>query len=144
VPTRSLRVAQHEAAHIVVGLALGLKLRSASALPSAECEGYCWFPLPPNRRTWADAVLTAAGVAWERAVDPNEPDNTGHQSSDWAALLEATPTRHDAETCVRAAAALLSGLGGQHARVTRALLARDLTGADVAAMAHGERLSADD
>jgi hypothetical protein len=141
MPTRRLEVASHEAAHIVVGVALGLRLRRASALPWAEGEGYCWFPLPANRRTWADAVLTAAGVAWERAVAPSVRDDEGPQRADWAELLEATPSRHDAETCVRAAAAILAGLGAVHARVTRALLERDLTGADVAALTHGERLS---
>lgn len=140
---RSLEVAQHEAAHIVVGAALGLRLRRASALPWADGEGYCWFPLPPGRRAWADAVTGAAGVAWERALAPNRADSEGPQRDDWAQLLAAVPSLHDAETCVRAAAALLAGLGAVHARVTRALLERDITGADVAALAHGERLSDD-
>lgn len=139
--SRALEIAQHEAAHIVVGVALGLRLRRASASPWADGEGYCWFPLPPGRRTWADAVTGAAGVAWERAVSPRTADTEGPQRDDWAQLLEAVPSRHDAETCVRAAAALLSGLGAVHARVTRALMARDLTGSDVAALARGERLS---
>src|SRR5687767_2105984 len=107
---RTLAVAQHEAAHVVVGVALGLTLGRASALPWVEegvqYGGYCWFPLPPNRRTWADAVMGAAGVAWERAVAPSVGDDEGAQSADWAELLAVTPSRHDAETCVRAAAAL--------------------------------------
>lgn len=149
MPTqRTLAIAQHEAAHVVVGVALGLRLGRASALPWAvdgdEGDGYCWFPLPPRRRTWADAVTGAAGVAWERAVAPNVPDDVGVQRFDWAALLEAVPSRHDAETCVRAAAALLAGLGDAHARVTRALLERDLGPDDIAALARGERPSADD
>jgi hypothetical protein len=77
-------------------------------------------------------------------VDPLQADETGYQREDWASLLEATPSRHDAETCVRAAAALLRTLGPEHARVTRALLERDLTGADLTALAHGERISVDD
>lgn len=138
---RALEIAQHEAAHIVVGVALGLSLRRASARPWAEHDGYCWFPLPPGRRTWADAVTGAAGVAWERAAHPRDADTEGYQRFDWAELLEAVPSQHDAETCVRAAAALLRTLGPEHARVTRALLERDLTGADLTALAHGERLS---
>lgn len=141
---RSLAVAQHEAAHVVVGVALGLKLGRASALPWGDAEGYCWFPLPPGRRTWADAVTGAAGVAWERAVAPSVADAEGVQCHDWAELLAAVPSRHDAETCVRAAAALLTTLGGAHARVTRALLERDLGPDDIAALARGERPSADD
>jgi hypothetical protein len=137
-------VAQHEAAHVVVGVALGLKLGRVSALPWADGDGYCWFPLPPGRRAWADAVTGAAGVAWERAVAPAVGDAEGRQSADWAELLAATPSRHDAETCVRAAAALLAGLGGLHARVTRALLDRDLGPEDIAALARGERPSADE
>ena len=141
---RSLSVAQHEAAHVVVGVALGLRLGRASALPWAEGDGFCWFPLPPGRRTWADAVTGAAGVAWERAIAPTVADDVGVQRADWAELLEAVPSRHDAETCVRAAAALLSTLGGLHARVTRALLERDLGPEDIAALVRGERPSADD
>ena len=123
---------------------MGLKLGRATALPGADFDGYCWFPLPPRRRTWADAVTGAAGVAWERAVAPSVPDEQGPQCHDWADLLAATPSRHDAETCVRAAAALLATLGAAHARVTRALLERDLGPADIEALARGERLSADD
>jgi ATP-dependent exoDNAse (exonuclease V) beta subunit len=89
-------------------------------------------------------VTGAAGVAWERAAAPSVRDEEGLQCHDWAELLEATPSRHDAETCVRAAAALLAGLGAAHARVTRALLERDLGPADIAALARGERPSADD
>jgi hypothetical protein len=86
-------------------------------------------------------VTGAAGVAWERAVDPSTRDDEGPQRDDWAALLEAVPSLHDAETCVRAAAALLRTLGPEHQRVTRALLERDLTGADLTALAHGEQIS---
>ncbi len=133
---------------MVVGVALGLTLGRASARQWAEdgvqYDGFCWFPLPPRRRAWADAVAGAAGVAWERAVAPAVADHEGRQSADWAELLAATPSRHDAETCVRAAAALLAGLGGAHARVTRALLERDLGPDDIAALARGERPSADD
>jgi hypothetical protein len=142
-PKRLLAIAQHEAAHVVVGVALGLRLGRASAAPWAtkngdEGDGYCWFPLPPGRRTWADAVTGAAGVAWERAVAPGDSDEEGAQRYDWSELLAAVPSRHDAETCVRAAAALLAGLGAAHARVTRALLDRDLGPDDIEAMVHGE------
>jgi hypothetical protein len=142
----SLADAQHEAAHIVVGVALGLRLRKASVQPwpDGDADGWVWFPLPPKRRTWAQAVMVAAGVAWERAVRPSVCDAEGDAQYDWADLLAQVPTRHDAETCVRAAASLLTNLGPVHARVTRALLERDLTGADVARLARGERLSADE
>jgi hypothetical protein len=84
--------------------------------------------------------MTAAGVAWERAIAPERCDEHGPARYDWIDLLENTPSRHDAETCVRAASALLAGLGVVHARVTRALLERDVTGDDIAALARGERI----
>lgn len=145
--TPSLDTAQHEAAHLVVGVALGLRLGRASAREwydgGEHCAGYAWFPLPPGRRTWAQAVMVAAGVAWERAVAPGIEDARGVARYDWADLLASTPSRHDAETCVRAAGALLTGLGALHARVTRGLLERDLTGVDVAHLTEGGRLRLD-
>ena len=87
--------------------------------------------------------MTAAGVAWERAVAPAVADAEGPARHDWADLCGLVPSRHDAETCVRAAGALLAGLGPVHARVTRALLERDLTGADLDQLARGERITDD-
>lgn len=143
-----LSAAQHEAAHVVVGVSLGLVLGRASAVAWCDgpdaCAGYAWFPLPPGRRTWAQAIMVAAGVAWERALAPSAPDSEGPACYDWAELVATLPSRHDAETCVKAAGALLAGLGAVHGRVTRALLARDVTGHDVAALARGERLALDD
>jgi hypothetical protein len=146
--TPELYAAQHEAAHIVVGVSLGLHLGKASAREWQDegltCGGYCWFAVPPGRCAWAEAVMVAAGVVWERATHPRTADATGLARYDWADLLSHVPSRHDAETCVRAAGALLAGLGVVHARVTRALLERDLTGADMARLARGERLTVDE
>jgi hypothetical protein len=83
--------------------------------------------------------MFAAGLAWDKAVrDPRE------NRADRAAVLQLVSTRHGLDTCVRAAGAMLASLGAVHARVTRALLSRDLTGADVAALARGERFSGGD
>ncbi len=144
LPVPRLYAAQHEAAHITVGVTLGLRLGKASARlwydEGVACGGYCWFAVPPRRCTWAETIMVAAGVAWERAVAPRTLDAVGLAQYDWADLLTRVPTRHDAEACVRAAAGLLRGLGSAHAAVTRGLLERDLTGADVEALARGERL----
>jgi hypothetical protein len=49
-------------------------------------------------------------------------------------------SRRDYHAIIRAAAALLAGLTSEHARVTRALLERDLTATDIAALCRGEDL----
>jgi hypothetical protein len=138
---QALEAAQHEAAHVVVGVALGLHLSKASARAwtSGDADGWTWFPAPPNRCEWAYALMTAAGVAWERKTNPKSW--RWHAKYDWEELLGAVPGKHDAEACVRAATSMLAGLAAVHARVARALLEKDLTGADISAIAHGERLS---
>jgi hypothetical protein len=135
---RDLQTAQHEAAHVVVGVALGLRLREAaigegSGHGAPGWLGYTLFDVPRSARmAW---VLTlAAGVAWDRAVgDVPAPDGDTR-------LLRRLGYRGRAVgALVAASGAMLAGLGAAHARVTRALLERDLTGADIAAIARGER-----
>lgn len=139
---RPLDVAQHEAAHVVVGVALGLRMRRAvlarEVLPRGwVSHGWVWFDGGP-RRLEALNVMTAAGVAWERAVGGRG------DAHDWRDLRASTSGLHGAEACVRCARALLFELAPEHERVTRALLERDLTGADIAAIARGETITAED
>ena len=137
--SRDAAVAAHEAAHVVVGVALGLRLRAAAVGLEREgrtwYEGFAWFHAAPSRRI-ADAVSFAAGVAWDRALG-----EAPHSSSeDYRLCRELCTSRHDVETCVALAAAILSARRTAHRRVTRALLERDLTAQDIAALARGERI----
>jgi hypothetical protein len=133
-----LAVAQHEAAHVVVGAALGLRLVRAEIAPAdaPQWDGCATFAVAPHHAA-AWALTLAAGIAWERAA-------TGRRRPRGAALdarllRELVPGRHAREAHVRAAAAMLATMGGVHARVTRALLERAVGAADVAALARGER-----
>lgn len=137
---RSLEVAQHEAAHVVVGVALGLRLVRAALAPDPDLDphedGAAWFAAE-RRHSQAWALTVAAGVAWERAATGQR---WPHASSGDARLLRRLARgRHARESLVRAAGAMLATLAPVHARVTRALLDRDLGPADVAALARGER-----
>lgn len=137
--TRSLTVAQHEAAHIVVGTALGMRMRRAvlEAEPGWSWSGGVWFDGRAST-TEAWGLMLAAGVAWEWATVGHARGAIG----DLAVLRSmGVPTRARVRALATASGAMLAGLGAVHARVTRALLARDLAGADVAALARGERLS---
>jgi hypothetical protein len=134
---RSLAVAQHEAAHIVVGVALGLRLREAvlGAIDRPDWQGYALFT-GANRAAWA--LTLAAGVAWDDELHE-------HYSSGDVRLLRRLSYRGGAiDALALAAGAILETRGVAHARVTRALLERDLRAADVAAIARGERIDADD
>lgn len=138
---RDLDTAQHEAAHVVVGVALGLRLREAVVGPSRmrglALDGYTWFP---GARGVSWAITLAAGVAWERAIHGDDAIALGDLR--WLRRLGHRGRAVDA--LALAAGALLETRGAAHARVTRALLERDLTAADVGAIARGERIERDD
>jgi hypothetical protein len=138
---RSIADAQHEAAHVVVGVALGLTVREVVLTGSRTgVQGYAGFDARCGT-VEGFALMFAAGVAWERAINGCD----GHARGDLAALRRMhvhTPGRVSA--LVRASWALLRELGPEHARVTRILVERDLTRADVAALMRGERLPAGD
>ncbi len=139
---RDLGDAQHEAAHVVVGVAMGLRLWRVTLVPEVR-GGSTWLgttewyqPMPRE----ADLLMMAAGVAWERRVG-----DLDHAAGDLSILRRMgvrgprAPGRLRA--LERAAWAVLMSRAGLHARVTRALLERDLTGRDVAKLARGERLA---
>ncbi len=136
--TRKLSDAQHEAAHIVVGMALGLRFRrawlGAKKIGRFTYLGWTeWEPRPWYRE--ANLLMTAAGLAWERHCG-----DLIHARSDTAELRRAG-IRGNARVAIleRAAWALLAERHALHARITRALLEGDLTAADVRALARGER-----
>ncbi len=141
---RSLEVAQHEAAHVVVGCALGLRVRRAVLVPARKGErvGAGWAEFDGRLGTIeAWGLMLAAGVAWELAL---------HGARGWAEargdVIELARmhvhTRPRVRALATAAGAMLASLAPVHARVTRALLERDLGPADVAALARGERPAA--
>lgn len=138
---RDLETAQHEAAHVVVGCAVGLRLDVATvgeAWNGGELvAGGSWFRGvcgPRRREAWA--LMLAAGPAWDRVIGAP----TWHSLYDRRELRRLVSGRHGLETMITAATALLAGLAREHAQVTRALLERDLTGADLAALCRGEEL----
>lgn len=134
---RSLDVAQHEAAHVVVGLALGMRLELATLTPE-RVRGQLWHgsvTWREGRESARDAIMYAAGLAWDRSVRLSR----GERSSwDWTYCRDIVRSVTAVEACITAAAAILGGRMGAHARVTRALLERDLRAADVRRLARGE------
>lgn len=137
---RDHATAAHEAAHVVVGVACGLRLKRGvvgSAHADRETralDGYTHFYKGGPPEGWA--LMYAAGVAWDRVMR----EHPVHASRDYRLLRTCTWGSRGAEVVIRAATALLAGLRREHARVTRALLERDVTGADLAALARGEPL----
>lgn len=137
--SRDLDVAQHEAAHVVVGVALGLHLREVVVGNRGAMIGYALFSVPRRHRI-AWAITLAAGIAFERRVGEDESAARG----DRRLLRKLGHGTYAIEAFVKSADALLETRGLAHARVTRALLARDLVNADVEAIARGERVEVED
>lgn len=133
---RSLHLAQHEAAHVVVGVALGLRLRRAvvgyHVQDGVEMDGFAWFT--NHGSPFAHAVMFAAGIALDKAHDDSSP-------ADAALCREIVQTDDNIRTCVRIAKLILSSSKAIHKRVTMALLERNLNGRDIAALARGQKLT---
>jgi hypothetical protein len=137
---RDLATAQHEAAHVVVGVALGLRLRLAAVGRHRDPEhgwidGYAAF----DKRTGtveAYATMLAVGVYYERARGGGAA-----ATGDLAALRVMGYRASRIETLVILAGALLESRRGAWARVTAALLERDLGPGDVERLARGESLA---
>jgi hypothetical protein len=118
----ALQDAQHEAAHVVVGVTLGLRLSRATIAPAdPEALGLTEWAAPWPRE--ADLLMTAAGVAWERRAG-----DLAHAAFDLRALRRMG-VRGNARLVAleRAAWAVLESRAALHARVTRALLEGDVT-----------------
>jgi len=131
---RSLADAQHEAAHAVVGIALGLRLFKIAIYPDAKIgeDGgeTVWYADPWHRE--AVILMYAAGVVWERRICGKRR----HASLDVAELRRLRVTGKRLTACERAAWAVLSERHALHTRIVRALVERDLTAADVRHVGH--------
>jgi hypothetical protein len=124
--------AAHEAAHVVVGVALGLRLmRAAVCPPGRTWLGYTWFP---SAKGIPYAITLAAGIAWERQ-HANRPSPGDEQL-----LRELGHGPAVIRALAVAAGAIVETRQRAHERVTHALLEHDLTHVDVVALARGERL----
>lgn len=131
--TRDLAVAKHEAAHVVVGVALGLRLRKAVInVNNKSLLGYAHFRVP-KRMSMAWAITLAAGMAFER--HGGDIDNA---HGDEKLLREMGYNKYGIDALTKAADAILETRSMAHAEVTRALMYRDLTGSDIEMIARGE------
>lgn len=119
-------VVTHEAAHIVVGVQLGLKLREAVVGKPGDYAGYAWFP---HARGHEWQLTLAAGIAWERAIHA-PPDGFGFSWGDYKLLRERC-YRRDIEALATAAAAMLRGCQRAHRLTCEALLDGRITQADI-------------
>lgn len=122
--SRKIQDAQHEAAHLVVGLALGLRLRRATIKRDGDLLGYVHFHDGPRE---AELITWAAGLAWERRFGDLE-----HAAGDLA-LLRSARVKGNARlrALERAAWCVLESRADVHERVARALLDDDVTAASV-------------
>ncbi len=126
--------AEDEAAHVVVGLALGLKLRKATLAVTPVGRtgislGYAWFA--HGRSYLAHGVMCCAGIAWDRHAG-FEPDTSAE--GDYAQARQIFGRKSDVETGVRLARELLDSRRRVHARIASELCDRDLGSADVEAL----------
>lgn len=135
---RDLGVAGHEAAHVVVGCALGLAFRLARVAthagvinPRATWDGETWFVERPGEDL-AHAIMAAAGVVWDRKCHGSADDLP--ESDLWYVRRYSRGSRRRIETCVRSAATILDARARLHARVMRALAEQDLTPRDLRAL----------
>jgi len=134
-------MAQHEAAHVVVGCVMGLRFRKATV--SRE-----WDPIERDfigGATYFDGrygthlaweIMGAAGIAWSKIAGcPWQ-----WHRYDLKELKRSVRTERGRRAVIRTAAVLLQGLSREHTKVTRALMERDITGKDLAAIARGEAI----
>jgi hypothetical protein len=135
--SRDVSAAEHESAHVVVGMALGLRVRRV-ALGSVDAEGwyshgFTWFRGSSATHRFALGVMYCAGVAWEA-----EHGDTAYAAADREIARDHLKmSRHDYRTGVRIADEILRARAKVHRRVVRELLDRDLGPKDVAALALG-------
>lgn len=140
-PFDLVETAQHEAAHIVVGLALGLRLLGARVRREVRggepVDGWADFDARTSTPLeWA--LMLAAGIAWDEAIGESPECSAGDREG---VIAQPGLFARDVPTLVRVAGTLLSTLGPQHARVTRALVDRGaLTREDGLALMRGEPL----
>ncbi len=124
--------AEHEAAHVVVGCALGLKLKRAAlqhARPEHDSsEGYTWFA--PGRAYLAFGIMTCAGIAWESRVG----GDLAYAVCDIRNAKQILRSAASVATSTKLARELLDSRRRLHARIASELCDRDLTAPDIEAL----------
>jgi hypothetical protein len=134
---RRFDVAQHEAAHMVVGIAVGLRITRVELGDTPlhgdwRQYGAVWFYDRTATATQLSLAI-AAGCAWDRGM--------GEESEgDYRLLRTMRQTRREIDALVLAASAIMAGRLAIHQRCARALYERDLTAADIPRLVEGERL----
>ncbi len=127
-------VAAHEAAHVVTGLAVGLRLRYVLiATPGNEAAGLTVWE--PDHSDIAYAIQYAAGVVWDSM------SQTYFSKEDARLCRKHVDYKADVEVCKRIAKDLLTTRKRAHEMITKALLNADhyrLTGRQVSALIRGE------
>jgi len=143
---RDLAVAAHESAHVVVGIALGLRLRKVVVKVESEGEwisgGWCWFT--NGGSSLAHAIMYGAGVVWERAHGRESPLDYRYMLEELKVYMpndSSIKQNVETRTCLRLAGLLLRNHGKAHRQVTKALTERDLTDKDIRAIARGEKVT---
>lgn len=126
-----LTTAEHEAAHVVIGVALGLKLRLASAAGHAQnaLEGYVAFRGIEGwgRRRLAFGVMYCAGVAYEE----REGGDADYSAADMRLARECFSSAADVRTGIRLARDMMHTRKRALARVASELLERNLGPRDI-------------
>jgi hypothetical protein len=121
--------AYHEAAHVVVGAALGLRLKQATITRPHDSLGHVeFYGSHKSREAWL--IMYAAGVAWERRYG-----KLVYAQSDLECIraMRVTGTAR-VLTLERAAWAILDTRGHLQGRIALALFEGDLTHAAVKAL----------
>lgn len=126
-------VAAHEAAHVVTGLLVGLRLKYVLiATPGNQAAGLTLWESDGSDIGYA--IQYAAGVVWD------EMCQQGYSTDDARLCRKHVDFKADVMVCKRVAKNLLLSHKHAHQLVTKALLAADhykLTGADVRALIRG-------
>ncbi len=137
------QTAEHEAAHVVVGLALGLPLKIATVRSDVwrkiELGGFTWFGGFRNRL--AHGIMSCAGIVWERRPggDPRGARGDATLAREYLRTpIRGGSTAANVETGCNLAAEILRTRQSALARVARELCDRDLRPADLAEMVLGE------
>lgn len=124
-------ITRHEAAHVVVGLVLGLKLVAARITPGEAWAGHTeWL----GGERFALACMFGAGVVWDRM------GKEGFSALDAELCRKHVTTNAAVGTCYRIAKEIILSHRKAHTLVAESLLHAEemiLTGTDVRRLALG-------
>jgi len=132
-----LAVAEHEAAHMVVGLALGLRFKRAAVEDFEwrgwQAGGFTWFAGGPRTRL-ASGVMSCAGIAWESRQGgvPEYADGDRKLAREWLASM------HDVRAATRIANEILTSRKRIHRTLAHRLCEAPLGPRDVARLVRGD------